>query len=102
MSDNKPQIVLGQMMIDAIKDAVKEAMREAMSLGVTAAKQPESDKSFLTVKRAAEISGLGASTIRLGIRRRQLRAQKVGRRVLIKRIDLESFLEANPIEATND
>jgi len=36
------------------------------------------------------------------IRRRQLRAQKVGRRVLVKRSDLESFLEANPIEAKNN
>jgi len=42
---------------------------------------------------------LGASTIRLAIRKRQLRAQKVGRRVLVKRGDLEMFLEANPIEA---
>jgi excisionase family DNA binding protein len=29
MSDNNPQAVLGQMMLDAIKDAVKEALHEA-------------------------------------------------------------------------
>jgi len=45
---------------------------------------------------------LGASTIRLYIRRRQLRAQQVGRRVLVKRSDLEKFLETNPIEAKID
>lgn len=28
------------------------------------------------------------------------RAQRVGRRVLVKRSDLENYLEANPIEAT--
>jgi excisionase family DNA binding protein len=56
-------------------------------------------KPYLTVKQAAEASGLGASTIRLYIRKRQLRAQNVGRRVLIRRSDLETFLEAEPIEA---
>jgi excisionase family DNA binding protein len=57
------------------------------------------DRAFLTVKQAAETSGLGASTIRLAIRKRHLRAQKVGRRVLVKRSDLELFLEADPIVA---
>ena len=54
------------------------------------------------MKQAAETSGLGASTIRLAIRKRQLRAQKVGRRVLVKRGDLEMFLEANPIQVKLD
>ena len=56
-----------------------------------ARQQCNGEKSFLTVKQAAETSGLGASTIRLAIRKRQLRAQKVGRRVLVKRIDLKVF-----------
>jgi excisionase family DNA binding protein len=59
-------------------------------------------RSFLTVKQAAEASGLSVSTIRLAIRRRQLRAQRVGRRVLVKRIDLEGFLEASPITVLPD
>ena len=80
-----------------IKPIVKEAVREAMNLNSRGAVQLVADKSFLTVKQSAVASGLGGSTIRLAIRRRQLRAQKVGRRVLIKRSDLESFLEANPI-----
>ena len=48
-------------------------------------------KSFLTIKQAAETSGLGASTIRLAIRKRQFASAKVGRRVLVKRLDLELF-----------
>jgi len=60
------------------------------------------EKSFLTVKQAAETSGLGVSTIRLLIRRRQLKAQKVGSRVLIKRSDLENFLESHPIEVIDN
>ena len=57
------------------------------------------DKAFVSIKQAADISGLGVSTIRLNIRKRQLQAQKVGRRVLIKRTDLEAFLQSNPIRA---
>jgi len=86
-----------------IKPIVKEAVQEALNLSSRSVTQSmAAAKSFLTIKQAAETSGLGASTIRLAIRKRQLRAQKVVRRVLIKRIDLESFLEANPIAALSD
>ena len=83
-----------------IKPIVKEAVREALNLNSRGAMQASvADRSFLMVKQAAVTSGLGSSTIRLLIRKRQLPAQKVGRRVLIKRSDLEKFLEANTIEA---
>lgn len=52
---------------------------------------------YLTVKEAAEVSRLGVSTIRLYIRKRKLVACKIGRRVIIKRSELERFLEANSI-----
>jgi len=55
-------------------------------------------KPYLTVREAGELSRLGTSTIRLYIRKRQLRAQKVGRRVIISSGDLETFLARNPIE----
>ena len=95
---------LNNFLVDAlaaiIKPIVKEAVREALNLNSRGAMQASvADRSFLTVKQTAETSGLGSSTIRLLIRKRQLRAQKVGRRVLIKRSDLEKFLEANTIEA---
>jgi excisionase family DNA binding protein len=89
---------LAEALAAIIRPIVTEAVREAMGLSEREARQGRAiDKTFLTVKQAAETSGLGVSTIRLLIRKRQLRAQKVGRRVLIKRSDLESFLEANPI-----
>jgi len=59
----------------------------------------ETSKPYLTVKEAAEVSRFGPSTIRLAIRRRQLKALQVGSRIIIKRADLERYLEANPIEA---
>src|SRR5439155_24927807 len=93
---------LAEALATIIKPIIKEAVREAMNLNSRGAAQSATDKSFLTIKQAAEASGLGATTIRLAIRKRQLRAQKVGRRVLVKRNDLESFLEANPIEALSE
>ena len=100
-SMNDPSNSLAEALAAIMKPIVKEAVREAMSLNDRATRQgATSDKPFLTVKQAAEVSSLGASTIRLLIRKRQLRAQKVGRRVLIKRADLESFLEAQPIRTS--
>jgi excisionase family DNA binding protein len=100
---NEPDKSLAEALAAIIKPIVKEAIREAMNPNPRRAMEAGvADKTFLTVKQAAETSGLGSSTIRLLIHKRKLRAQKVGRRVLIKRSDLERFLEANPIEARND
>ena len=54
-------------------------------------------KPFLTVKEAADFARISPSTVRLYIRKRQLRAQKVGRRVIIAAPDLEGFLSRSPI-----
>ena len=97
---NEPN--LADALAAILKPIVKEAVREAMVSNVKATAQQPAEKSFLTIKQAAEVSGLGASTVRLYIRKRQLRAQQVGRRVLVKRSDLEKFLETNPIEVKVD
>jgi excisionase family DNA binding protein len=49
-------------------------------------------KPYLTVKEAAELARLADSTIRLYIRKGKLKRQKVGRRIIISRIELEKFL----------
>jgi excisionase family DNA binding protein len=87
--------IIKPIVFDAVREAMNVNVREVVQLG-------NAKKSFLTVKQAAETCGLGISTIRLLIRKRRLKAQKVGRRVLVKRNDLESFLEANPIEIKPD
>jgi excisionase family DNA binding protein len=92
-----PNNSLAEVLAAIIKPIVQEAVREALNSNSCAAIPSVVNKSFLTIKQAAETSGLGASTIRLAIRRRQLRAQRVGRRVLVKRSDLETFLQADPI-----
>ena len=93
---------LAEALAAILKPIVKEAVREALADKSQAARQGATDRAFLTVKQTAELSGLGGSTIRLLIRQRELRAQKIGRRVIVKREDLEKFLESNPIEALRD
>jgi excisionase family DNA binding protein len=91
-----PQL-LGEALLQAIRLAVREEIRAALRpYGQISDRQDE--EAFLTIKEAADLSRIAASTIRLYIRQRRLRAQKVGRRVIIKRGDLETFLSANPIE----
>jgi excisionase family DNA binding protein len=98
-----PNNSLAEALAAIIKPIVLDAVKEAMNLNLRGAKHAgTAEKSFLTVKQAAETSGLGVSTIRLLIRKRQLGAQKVGRRVLIKRTELERFLEANPIRVLTE
>jgi excisionase family DNA binding protein len=81
-----------------VKPIIEEAVWKALNSNSREVRFGVStDKAFLSIKQAADISGLGVSTIRLNIRKRQLQAQKVGSRVLIKRTDLEAFLQSNPI-----
>ncbi len=86
-----------------LKEIVKEAIQAAMGQnGNTGPKHPEATNPYFTVRQAAKFSCLGESTIRLAIRRRELKAHQVGSRVIIKRTDLERFLEGHPIEVLPD
>ena len=96
LSLNDQNTALAEALTAILKPIVKDAVREAMALN--SATQSSTEKPVLTVKEAAELSRLGTSTIRLYVRKRQLRAQKVGSRVLIKRCDLENFLDTKPID----
>ncbi len=86
-----------------LKPIVREAVREAMDQNGHGVEKPtEIPKCYFTIKEAATFSLLGPSTIRLYIRKRELKAHQVGRRVIIKRTDLEGFLESHPIEILSD
>ena len=96
---NNPPTLLGEAFRSELEEIVKKAVREAMGQNGHGIEKPtETPKYYLTIKEAADISRLGPSTIRLFIRKRELKAHQVGRRVIIKRIDLEGFLESHPIE----
>lgn len=102
---NPTSALLGEAIAAALKPLVRETVREELSQahnGHQNSKLMEPATPYLTVKEAAELSRLGSSTIRLAICRRQLKAYQVGRRVTIKRSDLEQFLEAHPIEIAPD
>ena len=48
----------------------------------------------VSIEEAARIYGLSKSTLRRGIQRRQLRAARVGRRIVIRISELEKWLAA--------
>ena len=95
--------LLGEMLLKEIRQAVRAEIEAVMGQNGHGGKTAnETPKPYLTIKEAADISRLGPSTVRLLIRKRELKALQVGRRVIIKRTDLEKYLEAHPIEAITD
>jgi excisionase family DNA binding protein len=54
--------------------------------------QGSATQPYLTVKEAADLTRLAASTIRLYIRKGELKAQKVGRRIILSRAEIEKLL----------
>ncbi len=91
--------LLGEMLLKEIRQAVRAEIEAVMGQNGLAGKKPHDVvKPYLTVKEAAVFSRLAPSTIRLYIRKRKLKALKVGRRVLIARADLERFLNLSPLE----
>ena len=104
MSENKKNLSLfGEAFRAELMDIVKEAVQDAIGQnGYKPGPQKETAKLYLTIKEAANFSRLGTSTIRLYIRKRELKAHQVGSRVIIKRTDLEMFLEGHPLEILAD
>jgi excisionase family DNA binding protein len=93
------------LLVTMTRGDLRELIRAEVMMAIGTAKEarlnPEvgaSQKPYLTVRETADFARLAPSTIRLYIRKRQLKAQKVGRRVIIARSDLEAFLGRNPIE----
>ncbi len=104
MSDpSKNNALLGEALLETIRQAVRVEIRAALTENGHGSQKPtETPKCYLTIKEAADTSRLGPSTIRLFIRKRELKAHQVGRRVIIKRTDLEGFLESHPIEILSE
>ncbi len=100
---NNIPALLGEALLGAIRQAVREEFQNLMGQNGQQNRRPvEAANPYLTVKEAANLSRLASSTIRLYIRRRELKAHQVGSRVIIKRADLERFLEAHPIEVVDN
>ncbi len=101
MSETTPSL-FSEAFRAELRDIVKEAIQAANQNGNENKRPVEAANPYLTVKEAANLSRLGQSTIRLMIRKRELKAHQVGSRIIIRRTDLEKFLEAYPIEIISD
>ncbi len=89
--------------VEQLRVVIRQEIEAAMGHGGDRLTSPQAlPKPYLTIKEAADMARLAPSTIRLFIRKRVLKANKVGSRVIIKRIDLEGFLESHPIEILSD
>ena len=99
-----PGSLLVTMTMGQIRELIREELRTALDQHSTfggLSPHPISDiKPFLSVKEAAELARLAVSTIRLCIRKGELRGQKVGRRIIISRGELERFLAGNSGKVT--
>jgi excisionase family DNA binding protein len=74
---------------ELIRDAVEQARKD---LAVPRNNENNANGPNLSVKEAAQFSRVAPSTIRLMIRKGVLPAQRIGRRVIVKRDDLESAM----------
>ena len=100
---NNTPTLLGEALLEAIRQAVREEIRAALSQHAPRGQRStEAPKPYLTIKEAADVARLSPSAIRLYVSKRQLKPYRVGRRVIIKRTDLEKFVESHPIEALPD
>ena len=98
---NGPSI-LGEALLIGIRQVVREKLQALIKpsfLPHPYDKPRRINKPYLNVKEAAKMATLAPSTVRLYIRKGKLKAQKVGRRVLIAKADLEDFLRMNPTGA---
>ncbi len=107
MNESRGSSLLGEALLQAIREAVREEYQALMGQNGHGGKVSlrvliNMLKPYLTINEAAKISRLGSSTIRLYVRKRELKALQVGGRVIIKRADLERFLEAHPIEVIDN
>src|SRR5688572_19977447 len=99
VSDSRPSVMLTvaelrELLREEIGAVLSNDVRFASSdNGVSA--QPRAHKPYRTVKEAAEFLSLAASTIRLYIRKGQLSVHRVGRRVILSRAELETFVTRN-------
>ncbi len=97
MEDSTPAVTLS---VGQLKALIREEVEKALSQNGHG--RVDAGRPYLTVKEAAEMARLAPSAIRLFIRKRELKAHKVGSRVIIKKTDLEGFLESHPIEILSD
>ncbi len=81
--------------VGELRVLIREEVQAANQNGHRCKMSTEPAKSYFKIAEAAKFSCLADSTIRFYMRKGQLKALKVGSRVIIKREDLDTFLEAH-------
>lgn len=76
------------LFVDLLAERVAQKLRQQKAYS-TAPENVVSAAPYLTIKEAAEVARMSVSTIRSIIRRRKLKGHRVGRRVVVKRAELE-------------
>lgn len=97
MQDSSPSVTLtvGQLMA-LVREEMERTIHNGHGRCDSTGRPPEAPRPYLAVKEAADMARLAPSAIRLYIRKLELKAHQVGRRVIIKRTDLEKFSESHP------
>lgn len=81
--------------VGELRTLIREEVQAANQNGHRCKMSTEPAKSYFKIAEAAKFSCLADSTIRFYMRKGQLKALKVGSRVIIKREDLDTFLETH-------
>ena len=92
-SEHRDASLLVTLTVGQLRDLIRHEVQLAMNV------QPSHNapqKDNFTVAEAAEYARIAESTVRLYIRKGSIKRLKVGRRVIISRSELESFLTGNP------
>ena len=105
--DSKPAVMLtiGQLRA-VLKAEIRAALADTGASGFKGSGSPQhaggatAGAPFLSIREAAHLARVGPSTIRLYIRKGQLKRQKVGRRVIVARAELERFLGSQSSKVT--
>ena len=96
LNNTQDTALASTLTVDQLRTLFREEFKEVIGASGNAAQKPENAaRPYLSIKEAADMARLAQSTIRLYRRKGKLKSKKVGSRVLIKRADLERFLDAN-------
>src|SRR5258708_23058253 len=90
LTDNTPFVTLN---VEQFREVVRQEILSAINNTVMSPKRDDySDKPYLTIAEAAKFTTLAQSTIRLYGRIGKLRIQKIGKRCMLNRAELERLL----------
>ena len=82
--------------VEQFREVIRQEILSVINIKNQTATDTDSlgDRPYLTISEAAKLTTLAASTIRLHVRRGRLKAERVGKRRMVSRAELDRFLTA--------